>query len=436
MHWETVNPSGKILHVGTDFPFTTGLLPENISFPATQVLIPAMGPTSASAPVLLHDYLPRAGAYPTVPAATDLSGNILWYYPLSVSLLPRTEVGGNAFIIDIKRGLTPYPYQQILREIDLAGNTVLETNVARINEQLLALGRRPINQFHHEARRLPNGYIAVLGSDEMLVYDAQGGTQQDPVDVLGAQVIVLDQNLQLRWAWDAYDFLDITRVANLNEQCTAGVGTGCPVFFLLPTANDWLHANSIQQTSDGNLLVSIRHQDWVIKINYAKGKGDGHVMWRMGYQGDFTMLNPPTSPNCTTPDQQDAYQWFTHQHDVNFQYGGNTVLSAFDNGNLRVALCDTNGNSRGYVLSIDEAHRQATPILVSDLGSYSVALGAAELIAGGPNYHFELGQIVPGVYGTSVEIDPGGVIDFAMQELDVLIYRSFRMQDLYTPALQ
>ncbi len=216
------------------------------------------------------------------------------------------------------------PYQQLLREIDLDGNTVLETNVNRINEQLLALGRRKINAFHHEARRLANGYIAVLGSDEMLVTNAQGGTVQNPVDVLGAQVIVLDQNLQLKWAWDAFDFLDIQRTAPLDEVCSAG-HTGCPVFFLATSANDWLHANSIQQSPDGNIIVSLRHQDWVIKINYANGTGDGHVMWRMGYQGDFTLTNPPTSPLCTTPDQQDAFQWFGHQHDANFQFGANNI---------------------------------------------------------------------------------------------------------------
>ena len=111
MHWETVDPTGTVLHVGTDLPFTTGPLPANIDFPAITVPTPAMPPTSATAPILLHDYLPprQPGEY-FVPTATDLSGNVLWYYPLAVSLMPRTEVGGNALIIDITRGLTPQPY--------------------------------------------------------------------------------------------------------------------------------------------------------------------------------------------------------------------------------------------------------------------------------------------------------------------------------------
>lgn len=430
MHYEVVATS--VLRTGADLSFTTGSLPGGITFPTTQVLVPPHPPSSVSAPILLHDYLPQGDGRVIVPTATDLSGNILWYYSTPVSLLTRTEPGGNFFIIDA--GNTN-PYYQLVREIDLCGNTVRETNVARINEQLLPLGRLKINAFHHEARRLPGGYIAVLGSDEKLVTNAQGGTQQNPVDVLAAQVLVLDQNLQLTWAWDGFDFLDINRVAPLDEICHHGQ-IGCPVFFLASQANDWLHANSIQQTPDGNLLVSLRHQDWLIKIAYGNGTGDGHVIWRMGYQGDFTMLNPPTSSLCTTPDQQDAYQWFTHQHDANFQPQDPTVLSVFDNGNLRRAKCDTNGNSRGYVLNIDETNRNATLLLGADLGNYSIGLGTAELIPGSSNYHFELGWIFPGKNSTSMEVDPAGIDQYALQELNITTYRSYRMQDLYTPALQ
>jgi hypothetical protein len=431
MRYETLSPSGVLVRSGSDLTFTTGGLPSSIVVPPTSVLVQATLPTSASAPILLHDYLP-VGSKSEVPIATDLNGDVLWYYPIPVSLLTRTETGGKMFVI--YTGNTN-PYQQLLREIDLAGNITLETNVNRINEQLSAKGKRHINAFHHEARRLADGHIAVLASDEMLTTSAQGGTTAHPVDVLGAQVLILDRNLQLKWAWDAFDFLDLNRPANLGEVCSAG-RIGCPVFFRASEANDWLHANSIQETSDGNLLISLRHQDWIIKINYANGLGDGSVIWRMGYQGDFTLQNPPTSPLCVTSDQQDAYQWFTHQHDANFQLGGNTILSVYDNGNLRRAKCDTNGNSRGYVLNVDEAGRRAVPTLVADLGEFSFGLGTAELIPGSSNYHFESGWILPGPYSISTELNSFGVTQFAMKESNAATYRSYRMHDLYTPAQQ
>ena len=388
MHHETVSPSGMIVQTGKTYTFTTGPIPAGVTFPSQTVLTPAGPPSSVTAPILLHGYI---GA---LQSATDLSGNILWYYPQHVGHLTRTEMGGKMFV---HNDHNPNLYDNNIQEIDLAGNVTLETNAHRINEQLAqmkgpnGMPRRPINQFDHEVRRLSDGNIAVKASSEMLVTNAgQCGTNSKgkpkTCDVIGAQLLILNPNLQIIWAWDAFDFLDISRRANLNEVCYQGDSPGCSIFFLAPQANDWLHANSIQLTEDGNLLFSLRGQDWVIKINYANGTGDGSVIWRMGYQGDFTMINPPSSPLCTTPDQQQAYQWFTHQHDANFQFGGDSVFTTFDNGNLRRRRCDKNGNSRGYALTVDEAGRTVTPLLIQDLGSYSDRCG----YSGGDSRHLQL----------------------------------------------
>jgi arylsulfate sulfotransferase len=444
MHHETVNPSGGIVHTGPTLTFNTGSLPTNFLFPPNTVPTPAVSPGSTSAPILLHGYLPVKGPPLVVQSATDLFGNVLWYYPHPVGQLTRTEVGGKMFVLNSHQTNL---YNNVLQEIDLAGNITLQTNVHRINEQLAAMTdpvtgkpRRQVNQFDHEIRRLSNGNIAVKASEEMLVsaaqYPAQCGTTTGTCDVIGAQVLILNPNLQVIWAWDAFDFLDINRPASLGEICHQG-NAGCPVIFLAPQANDWLHMNAIQLTEDGSLLLSIRNQDWIIKINYANGTGDGSVLWRMGYQGDFTINNPPipsAGSACTTPTQLQEYAWFTHQHDANFQFGGQTVLSLFDNGNLRVKSCDKGGSSRGYVLSVDESAFTVTPILIQALAGYSVGFGTAELIPGTSNYHFDNGWVNPGPVSKSLEITPLGSTDFEMDSQDVTTYRSYRMQDLYTPA--
>ena len=55
---------------------------------------------------------------------------------------------------------------------------------------------------------------------------------------------------------------------------------------------DWTHTNAVVYSqSDGNLIVSMRHQSWVVKVRYTDGKGDGSVLWKLGYQGDFTLSN-------------------------------------------------------------------------------------------------------------------------------------------------
>ena len=68
------------------------------------------------------------------------------------------------------------------------------------------------------------------------------------------------------------------------------------------------------EQADGNILLSERSQDWVLKVNYGNGQGDGHLIWRMGPFGDFTILNPPPT-QCGDPN---VFPWFTHQHDAAF----------------------------------------------------------------------------------------------------------------------
>jgi arylsulfate sulfotransferase len=340
--------------------------------------------------------------------ATDLNGNLVWYYPGNVTFITRPEAGGYFFAIVENQGGDQS--QQIVREFDLTGMTVLETNAARVNEQLAAMGMRPISAFHHEARRLPDGRILVLGSVEQILTGVQG---PGPVDVLGDMIIVMDSNLQVVWAWDAFDHLDVTRRATLNDQCAHG---SCPSLFLDVTANDWLHGNSVQQTPDGNLLYSARSQDWVIKIDYQQGFGSGNVIWRLGKDGDFQINSTDPSP------------WFSHQHDPQF-LADNTTLTLFDNGNVRNFL-DPSANSRGQVLQLDEQNRVANLIVDVDMGQFSFALGAAQKLPNG-DYHFDVGFLLDGT-SIALEVDPFGNTVYSLHA-GAPEYRSFRMCNLYTP---
>ncbi len=181
--------------------------------------------------------------------ATDFDGNLIWFCPSGIKYLTRPEPGGYFFAIS---GITGAPAQeQYLRQIDLGSNIVLETNAARINEQLDAIGEDfHITSFHHEARRLPNGKIMVLAATEHIFTDVQG---EGDVDVLGDVILVLNRDLQVDWVWNSFNHMDVSRAAILGETCAPG-GGGCPEFSLAPVANDWLHGNSLQLTSDGNIL--------------------------------------------------------------------------------------------------------------------------------------------------------------------------------------
>ena len=107
----------------------------------------------------------------------------------------------------------------VLREIDLAGNPLRETNIDAVNAQLKARGQEIIYGFHHEFSRLPSGDIVTLGWTQRTI--DVGGT---PTRYAGDMLLVLDEDLQVVWTWDAFDHLDVTRGPVLGELCT-----GAPV---------------------------------------------------------------------------------------------------------------------------------------------------------------------------------------------------------------
>ena len=46
---------------------------------------------------------------------------------------------------------------------------------------------------------------------------------------------------------------------------------------------DWTHSNAIvYNPADGNLMLSIRHQSWIVGIDYRDGAGAGDVLWVPG----------------------------------------------------------------------------------------------------------------------------------------------------------
>jgi arylsulfate sulfotransferase len=215
------------------------------------------------------------------------------------------------------------------------------------------------------------------------------------------------------WTWDTFDYLDVTRQAILGETCK--ISGSCMSHILAADGNDWTHGNAVRETPDGNLLFSTRHQDWVIKINYDLGKGDGHLIWRLGKDGDFLFQS------------DDDYPWFSHQHDANF-LSDNSTLALFDNGNTR-RVANPGANSRGQVIRVDEKNRTVTSVLSQDLGVFSTAVGSAQNLANG-NYSFDAG-FVNNNSAISFEVDQTGRTVRSLKA-DTLEYRTFRLSSLYS----
>jgi hypothetical protein len=80
---------------------------------------------------------------------------------------------------------------------------------------------------------------------------------------------------------------------------------------------DYVHGNAVEEDSEGNFLVSMRHTDAIYKID----RSTGEVIWVLG--GSFNQFD------FTNDDG------FSGQHDVRVLANGNITL--FDNGNNRIA---------------------------------------------------------------------------------------------------
>jgi arylsulfate sulfotransferase len=468
------NTGGTIVN-GPTLSFATGSPPAGIPIPKFLTVV-APGPqTDTTDSVLLHNILNLTNGTSYPGWATDLSGNVLWYLydgsPGHSNTLTRPLPGGT--MLWIGNGVAWNPAvqsQQYLRQIDLAGNIIRETNTGAMQGQLLAMGATDahacnaipipapvgaacLGGFHHDAiQTLPNGGLAVLADIEKIF---PPGTQGDasglPVDIVGDMIIVLDSNWRVAWYFDAFQHasgahqLNIFRPAVLGETCVVGQ-VGCPPILLLspglaPTAKDWLHANSLYYwPGDGSILWSARNQDWVLKIDYNNGVGTGNILWRLGPCGDFTFNNIYNDP----------WPWFSHQHDASIMNNGSGPFTLFDNGNTRASSpagpgsstgCMPglgSGNSRGMALSIAEVTRNLTPVLSQDLGVFSTALGSAQFLSDG-NYFFQPGVVlidVSDVKSYSIEILPTAGTVNGTQVLNLQgpeSYRSWQMPSLYAP---
>ncbi|HMB03766.1 MAG TPA: aryl-sulfate sulfotransferase [Isosphaeraceae bacterium] len=399
--------------------FTTGAIPATVKLPSFTVPQPP-GPGSDLQQDLLFQQIaiPPKG-FPN-PIVTDLTGQVVWYYNLALAGLHGAPgavadlVPGGTVLLTGADSRAAFPAaQDVLREIDLAGDPVRETNLDAVNAQLTAMGHEVIYSFTRDVTRLPDGQTAVIALTERTV-----NVNGTPTNYEGDDIVVLDKNFQVSWVWDSFDHLDINRGPVLGEIISSsdrGTDPGAAVP-KLPVV-DWLHANSVAWSpADGNLILSLRHQDWVIKIDYRNGEGTGNVIWRLGQGGDFTV-------NATDPNP-----WFSHQHDAH--YIDDSTLIVFDDGNTRRAT-DPTADSRGQVWKLDERTRTATLVFNADLGNYSSALGSAQRLSNG-NYSFDSGLQgqAPNYIAQTIEVRPDGSQAYVLQ-LNTPEYRSFRIRTLY-----
>ena len=205
----------------------------------------------------------------------------------------------------------------------------------------------------HEFLRLENGNVLLLsyrtrilnlsscnGAENALVYDPVIVEQTERGDTI--------------WIWDGKDHLNV-------QDATDGPDVH---FDARPPLHvDYAHPNALSFFPDGNLLLSLKHTDCLIKID----RSSGAVIWRMGGEksscNEFTFLDDPING-------------FSHQHTARILPNGDLLL--FDNGTLH-----DKQESRAVQYSIDEQKRTAKLVWSYSNGQFTPAQGSVERLPNG-----------------------------------------------------
>jgi arylsulfate sulfotransferase len=399
-------------YMDADQTFMTG------SNPSAQLPAIAATTTAGLTPQSGVELLDLVGGNTTLApvAVTDLEGNILWSYPgaAGVQANPIKLLPNGHFLINFSSTVSD-GVNSVLQEVDLTGKLIWQMTAADLNTALAAAtcGGDGCNVTvlgtHHDFVMLPNGHLIVIASTQQVI----SGTT-----VTGDVIIDLDQNHKPVWLWNEFGHLDINRRP-----------------YLFP---DWTHTNAILYSADdGNLIISIRHQNWLVKVDYANGSGAGDIIWHLGYQGDFTLVGGT-----------DPTDWFYAQHGPSFMSTNTTgqfSMAVFDNGDDRVfpsgVTCGTTGEppclySTVPLLSLDETAKTATLTFHPTAPTYSFFGGNNAVLKNG-NVEYCESADPSAVTGDVYEItqDSSAQTVWHMKITGQYAYRGQRMPSMY-PGVQ
>jgi len=409
-----------------DTTFTTGPLPSSLAFPNLVVSRPNPSLSSTENPGIesIDVIIAQAPGFWAPAFFTDRDGNVIWYYDVGPGnfAFPFKLLPSGNMLLNITNAVTV----SVLREIDLAGNTVREMNILDLQHKMadaesfdfVAWG------FTHDFLMLPNGHVVVIVACFKSFTNLPGNP--GTIRVTGDALVDLDQNWNPVWSWNSFDYLDVNR----------HIG-GLP---------DWTHSNALLYSpDDGNLILSVRNQSWILKIDYENGTGSGNILWHLGYQGDFALTNQGVPSD-------DPGLWFGMQHFpiILSHNGSQTTLGIFDNGDNRVM--NTDGlmcqefpviphpacYSRPVIFQFDESSMVANIAWADPLPYYGIWGGAINQFANG-NVEFELNDpaIPPSPnLASQVQEVTGASTPQVLWQMNIspasaTAYRAYRVPSLY-----
>ncbi len=255
---------------------------------------------------------PRFGQGFGMLLAVDADGEVVWYYRTGLRISDLQQLAnGNLMYLT-------HDFRMI--EIDLLGN-VVATYYATGRPDGPTTGI-PIDTLalHHEVDELPNGNLVVLGVEMRPVDDYftsafNAYAPRKRQQVMGDEIIEITRDGEEVWRWRAFDHLDPMRI---GYRTFAGYWSRRG----FPDTADWTHANGLlYDASDDSLLINLRMQSAVAKIDHASGE----IRWIIGQPEDWSasLLDKLLT-------MSGGAKWFQYQHAPIPTPQGTLLL--FDNG--------------------------------------------------------------------------------------------------------
>jgi hypothetical protein len=335
----------------SDIGVTTDPLPEG--FPPIQVTsVPElMEPGVTIFPVIEWGPNPEFGS---ALVAVDESGGVVWYrrfQNIGYGDIKRMSNGNLLFIED----------DTTIMEMNMLGDVVREWHTTLKTDP--SPGSIPVNipVFHHEVFEMENGNFLVLtvGLRSLENYPT---SDLDPGAPLETAVVAGDEVVEFNPAdgtiinhWVLLDLLDPYRIG--YDSLTGFWNTTFPE--VEAGTRDWAHANAvIHDPSDDSIIVSLRHQDAVIKFSRQTGQLiwilGTHNNWDQAQFGSF-LLDPVGEP----------FLFQYHQHAPEVTDDGTILI--YDNGNYKATPFDpilpaTENFSRAVEFSINKDTKQVTQV--------------------------------------------------------------------------
>jgi hypothetical protein len=279
-----------------------------------------------------------------IRASTDEAGAVVWYH--------QTQGHPYGAIVLSNGNLAYISGHHAIVEIDWMGEVVTEWTTEELG----------VDTVHHELFEMPNGHLVTLSSEarEISGYpDGDGGTTS--YHVVGDVVVEFKRDGTVVGKWSMFDLLDPMRT-------DAGFDAGFWNYDYgqLPATKDWTHSNGVYyDPSDDSFVVSVRHQDWLVKFS----RESGELIWRLGEEGDFTMKGDG--------------QWQYHQHAPTLLSDGSILL--YDNGNDRPGVAPADRYSRAVRFSVDADAMEVAQVWEyrGETSFYSPYVSEADMLANG-----------------------------------------------------